>query len=302
MRTQRSTPPCVLSVDIEDWFHILDVPSTPPMSEWDSLPSRVEANFLRLLDLLSEAGVQSTCFFIGWIAKRYPHLIREAEARGHEIASHSFAHRLVYQMTPAEFYADALLSKDVLEQITGKEVLGYRCAGFSVTTKTPWFFDQLIAAGFRYDTSVFPARRAHGGLRKSITVPHLIWSQSKPLIEFPTTTATVLGKSVCLFGGGYLRLAPFYAIQRMARRVLKEGRPVIFYVHPREIDPLHPRLPMNAVRRFKSYVNLATTETKIKNLLRHFQFTTFRNLLPKGFYGPANYEHEETQTSHLTPA
>jgi polysaccharide deacetylase family protein (PEP-CTERM system associated) len=238
-----------------------------------------------MLDLLSEAGVHSTCFFIGWIAKKYPHLIREAHARGHEIASHSFAHRLVYEMTPTEFYEDALLSKNTLEQITGREILGYRCAGFSVTEKTPWFFDELIAAGFRYDTSVFPARRAHGGLRKGISVPHLIWSQSKPLIEFPTTTTTVLGKSLCVFGGGYLRLAPLCAIKRMTRSVLNEGRPVIFYIHPREIDPQQPRLAMNMVRRFKSYVNLAKTETKIRQLLTSFQFTTFRQLLPQGFYG-----------------
>lgn len=288
MRGEYTNPPCVLSVDIEDWFHILDVPSTPSISEWDKLPSRVEVNFLRLLDLLSEAGVHSTCFFIGWIARKYPYLIREAYARGHEIASHSFAHRLVYEMTPAEFYADALLSKDILEQITGSRILGYRCAGFSVTNKTPWFFDQLIAAGFRYDTSVFPIRRGHGGLRNGVTVPHLIWSHSKPLIEFPTTTATFLGKSLCVFGGGYLRLAPLCAIQRMTKRVLKEGRPVIFYIHPREIDPLQPRLAMNVVRRFKSYVNLATTEAKIKSLLRNFQFTTFRQLLPEGFYGSGN--------------
>src|SRR5882672_782469 len=155
----------IFSIDVEDWYHILDVPSAPAMSEWDGLPARVETNFLRMLDLLGETGSHATCFFIGHIAQRFPHLVREAKARGHEIASHSYAHQLVYTMTPAEFLEDASRSRKVLEDISGGSVQGFRASGFSVTEGTPWFFEKLVEAGYAYDSSTFPAARGHGGMK-----------------------------------------------------------------------------------------------------------------------------------------
>src|SRR5882724_4831986 len=134
------------------------------MSQWDSLPSRVEVNFRKLLDLFSEKNVKTTCFFLGWVAQKYPDLVREASSLGHEIASHGYSHTLVYKMSPEEFYRDSSRSKQILEDITGRAVEGYRAPGFSVTEKTPWFFEKLADAGYRYDASVFPTRRAHGGL------------------------------------------------------------------------------------------------------------------------------------------
>jgi polysaccharide deacetylase family protein (PEP-CTERM system associated) len=179
-------------------------------------------------------------------------------------------------MTPQDFYEDALTSKKIIEDIVGHPISGYRCPGFSVTRKTPWFFDKLIEAGYTYDSSVFPGPRGHGGLNDGHYAPYRLGSNSGGLVEFPITTTKVLGVPMCFFGGGYLRLFPSLLIKNMTLKVLREGRPVIFYIHPREIDPCHPRLPMSLGRKFKSYVNLETTEPKIRRLLAQFEVTTFR--------------------------
>jgi len=268
----------IFSVDVEDWFHILDDPSVPGIDQWAELPSRVERNFSKLLDLFSENNVQVTCFFLGWVAERFPHLVKEAARRGHEVASHGYGHRLVYELGRTEFYEDVRGARLLLEDIAGVEVVGYRAPGFSTTEETPWFFDVLTEAGYQYDSSVFPAQRGHGGMPHGRREPHRIGKQDA-LLEVPITVADVMGKPMCFFGGGYLRLFPYWLIRKMARRVLNEGRPVVFYVHPREIDPAHPRLPMGRIRRFKSYVNLETTEAKLRRIFQDFPVTTFKNVL-----------------------
>lgn len=270
--------PCVFTIDVEDWFHILDLPGAPKVDEWPRIPSRVEANFNRLLDLLDEYQVQATCFFLGWVAQQYPHLVKDAAARGHEIASHGYGHRLVYELSQDEFESDTVRTKSLLEDTTGGPVAGYRASGFSVTERTPWFFDVLLRAGHQYDASVFPAVRAHGGLRRANQHPHRIERDGQALWEFPATVVSVLGRRLCLFGGGYLRLAPFTLIRRYTRRVMANDRPVIFYIHPRDLDSGQPRLPMSLYRRFKSYVNLAGTETKIRGLLNEFSFVKLGDL------------------------
>jgi polysaccharide deacetylase family protein (PEP-CTERM system associated) len=273
-----SEPKCIFTIDVEDWFHILNLPSTPPLSEWDRLPSRVDRNFLGLLDLLSEYGAQATCFFLGWVAERFPHLVREASSRGHEIASHGYAHKLVFHMQRDEFREDALRARGILEQISGAPVLGYRAAGFSVIEGTSWFFRELECAGYAYDSSVFPATRGHGGFHSASRAPHRV-SGTERLVEFPVSVADTFGKPLCFFGGGYLRLFPTWLILKKSREVLCEHRPVVFYVHPREIDPGHPRLPMNLRRRFKSYVNLTQTEDKLRKILMAFPMMTFAEYL-----------------------
>ncbi len=270
---------CIFSVDVEDWFHILDLPSTPKISEWGSLPSHIEKNVKKLLDIFSEKNVHVTCFFLGWVAEKFPHLVKEASDRGHEIASHGYSHTLVYEMTEQEFSQDAVKSKDIIENITGQAVYGYRSAGFSATEDTIWFFDKLIEAGYRYDSSVFPGPRGHGGLKTDNYAPYLVTSNSGQIIEFPITVTKVFGKPLCFFGGGYLRLYPYFLIKKMTLKILKEDRPVNFYIHPREINPTHPRLTMNVKRRFKSYVNLRTTEKKVKKILDEFEVTTFKRFI-----------------------
>ena len=283
----------ILSVDVEDWFHILEAASAPDISQWDALPSCVERNFRKLLDLFSEKNVRVTCFFLGYFAERYPHLVKEALNRGHEIASHGYAHRLIYTMTPQAFLEDAGKSKEILEGITGQAVNGYRAPGFSVTTDTPWFFEKLVEAGYRYDSSVFPAPRQHGGLNTKRYSPHLV---AEKLMEFPITVADVLGKRFCFFGGGYLRLFPYPIVRQMCRKVLGENRPVVFYIHPREIDPDHPRLSLGLTRTFKSYVNLKTTEPKLRNILDEFQVTTFAEFIKENpsFFDQASSRRKPT--------
>jgi polysaccharide deacetylase family protein (PEP-CTERM system associated) len=273
------TTQSIFSIDVEDWFHILDLPSTPDLEAWGALPSRVERNFRGLLELLAERRARATCFFLGWVAERFPHLVREALAAGHEVAAHGYAHRLVYTMSPRDFREDASRARAILEGISGGPVRGYRATGFSVTEATPWFFDELAEAGYSYDSSVFPAPRQHGGLRTAPRAPFRKSVALGEIVEFPVSVTSVAGRPLYLFGGGYLRLFPYPLVRAMARRVLSENRPVIYYVHPREIDPQAPRLPMGAVRRFKSYVNVAGTAGKIRRVLEDFEVTTFAGWL-----------------------
>lgn len=268
---------CVFSVDVEDWFHILDVPAAPDIASWSTMPSRVEANFRQLLDLFSDEGRQVTCFFLGWIAERFPHLVREAVARGHEIASHGYAHQLVYKMTRSQFRADALRSRLLLEDISGTRVIGYRAPGFSSTEATPWFFDEVCSCGYLYDSSVFPARRGHGGNPNSPLGPYFVVPGR--LVELPASVAEIGPARICFFGGGYLRLFHYSIIRHMGRRQMANGAPLIFYIHPREIDVDHPRIPMPLGRRFKSYVNLRPTEMKIRRIMREFPVTTCSEFL-----------------------
>jgi len=276
-----SPVPSILSVDVEEWFHILDVAAAPPLEKWATLPSRVENNFRRLLDLFEEHQARASCFFLGWVGERFPHLVREATERGHEIASHGYAHKLVYQMTRDEFYTDAVLARKILEDVSGGPVVGYRSPGFSATQHTAWFLETVAEAGYSYDSSIFPAARGHGGMRGARREPYRVGGKAAGLIEFPLSVADLFGQPLYVFGGGYLRLFPYPLIRYMARRVLAEGRPVVYYIHPREIDPTHPRLPMNAARRFRSYVNLATTEGKLRRILRDFPTVTFNDYLAR---------------------
>jgi polysaccharide deacetylase family protein (PEP-CTERM system associated) len=228
-----------------------------------------------LLELLADGGGTATCFVVGYFGKRFPQLIREAVAAGHEIAAHGYFHRLIYEMSPTGFYQDALATRKLLEDVSGAAVRGFRAPAFSVTARTPWFFEKLVEAGYRYDSSVFPAPHQTGGLAGGALAPYTVPTAAGALAEFPITTVRVLGQPMCFFGGGYLRLFPYPVIRAMGRKAQSEGRPIIFYVHPREIDPDQPRLPMSRRRRFTCYVNLETTRPKIRHILRDFQVTSF---------------------------
>lgn len=273
---------CVFSVDVEEWFHILDVPSTPPIHQWDRQESRVEASFRRMLDVFAEKQVRTTLFFLGWVAERHPRLVREAAAQGHEIASHGYAHELVYKHDRLHFTEDVRRAKGIIEDAAGVKVRGYRAPGFSATRETPWFFEALAETGHAYDSSIWPGNRNHGGWPGALPVPHVVPTAKGDIVEFPISMDRVLGRDLYFFGGGYLRFFPYPVIRDRAKVVLKEGRPVVLYLHPREVDPGHPRLPMSAKRRFMSYVNLSTTEPKMRRLFDDLPMTTFGALLDAG--------------------
>lgn len=278
----------VFTVDVEDWFHILNIPAAPRYADWEALPSIVEKNTGRMLDIFDAHEARATFFFLGWIARRYPHIVKRVQARGHEIASHGYRHRLVYTMTREEFLADTIKTKSLIEDITGEAVNGYRAAGFSVIREVPWFFEALAEAGHRYDSSVFPAVRGHGGQVGGRREPHAVATVHGEIMEFPISVASVLGVPVCFFGGGYFRLFPYWMIRRYGRNILSHDRPVIFYLHPRELDQGAPRLSMSAYRRFKSYVNLGGVEAKLRRLLTDFEFVAFSELLMEYRHDKAN--------------
>jgi polysaccharide deacetylase family protein (PEP-CTERM system associated) len=257
----------MMTVDVEDWFHILDSPIAPTMEQWNSLPSRVEIGLERILQVLDDCRVSATMFWLGWMAERHKRLVRQCLSSGHEIASHGYGHVLPYKVGPTVFLDDILRAKHVLEDITGKPVVGFRAPGFGIIGQSRWAFDLIRAAGYRYDSSVFPAVRGHGGMPGEQRTPHLIKTLHGELAEFPTSVLSCAGASLSLFGGGYLRATPKPLLLWAAKRVLDRGQLLVLYIHPRELDPSHPRLPLPWDRRLKCYINIASTEGKLRRLL-----------------------------------
>jgi len=266
----------IMSIDVEEWFHILDLTTLPNFQEWNQLENRIEKNFTNMLEGFESDGIKATCFFLGWVAERYPHLVKRAAEAGHEIASHGYSHTLIYSQTQEQFREDITKAKKIIEDVSGQEVLGYRAPGFSITEKTPWALEELVRAGYKYDSSYFPGYRSFGGLSTSPLDPHQIKTPAGPIMEFPISAYPVFGKNICFFGGGYLRLFPYWLIKKMMKKVHRAGRPVNVYIHPREIDPTHPRIPMNPKRKFQTYVNLKTTKGKLDSLGDDFEFTNFK--------------------------
>ena len=264
------------SCELEDWFHILDSDRVPDIEEWSRLPLRAERGIDRLLELLDETNVKGTFFCLGWMAERMPHVVRRCQEAGHEIGSHGYGHVLAYRVGRRGFLDDIVRSKRILEDLTGEEVVGFRSPGFSVKEDNRWVFDVVAEAGYRYDASVFPAPHGHGGLRRANPGPHVVETESGPLVEIPMSTVPLLGRRMCLFGGGYLRLAPLWLIRWGVKHLHRAGQPLIVYIHPREVDPDHPRLPLPLKRRFKCYVNLRSTMAKLRWLCTHHEFTTMK--------------------------
>lgn len=269
----------IFSVDVEDWFHSFHFIAPPKIEQWDNLPSVVENGFYRIVELLIKYKTKATFFFLGWVAKKYPHLVKESQKNGFEIASHGFFHQEVYKMSSKEFYDDLVSSKKLLEDISGEEVLGYRAPSFTLTNDTDWFYPNLIRAGYRYDSSLFPAKRGIGGLLTNYFAPFEISYNGGKLLEFPITIAKVLKWQFCFFGGGYLRLFPYFVFSTMAKQVAKEHRPIIVYIHPRELHFLKVKQRMSIIGRFKNSVNLKSTPQKIEKILKRFVFTSFKDYI-----------------------
>jgi len=263
----------IITIDVEDWFHILDNPAVPPINKWDILESRIEKNVNILIDLLDRYGAKATFFWLGWVAERNKILVQRCKSEGHEIASHGYAHLLINETKKEDFKKDIVHSKKLLEDITGAPIHGFRASGFSITEDTPWAFDAIKEAGYGYDSSIFPTAHGHGGIPGSELVPYTIQTPYGPLIECPMSIVEIVNKRFSVFGGGYLRLAPLWLIKWGIRNLQKNNRPLIIYIHPREIDPSHPRLTLSPIRRFKCYVNLSTTMPKVEWLCQNLQFT-----------------------------
>lgn len=260
-----------LTVDVEDYFQVSALAPHIERHRWDAMPCRVERNVDRLLQLFDRHRAHATFFTLGWIAERYPRIVRSIAAAGHEIASHGYGHLRASEQTPEEFSADIRRAKQLLEDTAGVEVLGYRAPSFSIGHVNPWAFDCIAEAGYRYSSSVYPVRHDHYGMPDAPRFPYEV----RPgLLEIPLTTARLLGRNLPAGGGGYFRFFPYPVSQWAIRRVNRvDGRPAIFYFHPWEIDPDQPRIPGVSLKtRFRHYVNLHRTEARLSLLLTDFHW------------------------------
>lgn len=260
-----------MTIDVEDYFQVSALAPFVPRSEWDVRECRVEPNVERILAMLDEYGARATFFTLGWIAERFPQLVRRIVKEGHELASHGFAHKRASEQSPDAFFADIQLAKVVLEDTAGIEVVGYRAPSFSIGPANAWAFECIERAGYRYSSSVYPVRHDHYGTPEA---PRFTHDVREGLLEMPVTTMRLFGRNWPAGGGGYFRLMPYTMSRWLLRRVNRvDQQPVIFYFHPWEIDADQPRVPGIDVRtRFRHYLNLDRMEQRLRQLLFDFQW------------------------------
>jgi polysaccharide deacetylase family protein (PEP-CTERM system associated) len=262
-----------MTVDVEDYFHASALAAAAPSTQWTSLESRVEANTDRLLALFHEMGVTATFFVLGWVAGHCPGVVRRIAAGGHEVASHGYAHALIYDQTPQVFREDVRRAKGLLEDLVGVGVVGYRAPSFSITRRSMWAFDVLLEEGYRYDASVFPVHHDRYGVPDAPRHPYAVRRTAGVIIEIPPSTVRIAGVNLPIAGGGYFRLLPYmWTAWGIGRVNHLERRPVIFYVHPWEVDPRQPRLRASSVAVLRHYRHLEKTEPRLRRLLGEFRF------------------------------
>lgn len=261
----------ILTFDVEEWFHLLDNDSTKSEAQWNNYEERIHKNMDRVFQILDDTNTKATFFVIGWIAKKYPEIVKRI-AEKYEIGSHTYNHQLVWQQSPKEFADDIAQSKALLEDITGKPVKYFRAPGFSIRETESWAFEAIAKTGFEYDCSVFPAHHAHGGISSYGKVyPSIISHNGFSVKEFPISVVNVLNRNIIYSGGGYFRLFPYCLIKRWTEQ---SSDYVLSYIHPRDLDsgqPMIKDLPLS--RKFKSYVGLNGAESKLRKWLTDFKFT-----------------------------
>jgi polysaccharide deacetylase family protein (PEP-CTERM system associated) len=285
-----------LTIDVEDYFHVHAFADAIQPSDWDKFDCRVEKNVDNILELLDEGDaegnrVKATFFILGWIAERYPDLIKKIHRSGHEIASHGYGHRVIYSQSKQEFREDIKRSKQILEALTGEQVFGYRAPTYSITEKTLWALYILEEEGYCYDSSIFPIRHDNYGMPSCPRFP-FVWDLSRDqpeskdfsraefknlgqsgLVEFPISTVRFFSNNFPCSGGGYFRIFPYYFITMCLNCINREDRPFIFYLHPWELDPGIPQIKnISFLSKYRTYVNLSRTKTRFKKLLSEFKF------------------------------
>jgi polysaccharide deacetylase family protein (PEP-CTERM system associated) len=269
-----------LSIDVEDYFHVSAFRDQIRPGDWSTFESRVERNTDKTLAVLAASATKATFFVLGWVAERYPSVVRSIAAAGHEVACHGYSHQLIYQQQRAQFVDETVRAKALLEDQCGHAVIGYRAASFSITDSSRWALDVLAQCGFRYDSSLFPIRHDLYGSAVESDHPHALTTPSGAmLIEFPMTVAKVLGVRVPVSGGGYFRLYPYWLTRALLRARNHAGTPFVFYLHPWELDPEQPRIAAPWRSRFRHYNNLASCEAKLMRLIGDFEFTTMQQVL-----------------------
>lgn len=260
----------ILTFDIEEWFHILDNDSTKTYKQWDNYENRIYSNMDKIFNLLDKNKLKATFFIVGWIAQKYPEIVRKIDQQGFEIGSHTYMHQLMYEQSSKEVSEDLKKSIGVLENLTGKKVRSFRAPGFSITEKNKWVFEILAHHGITHDCSIFPAGRAHGGLPSfSKAIPSILSYKGVQIKEFPiNTTNTPFGPWI-FSGGGYFRLTPYKLIKHWTLN----SNYIMTYFHPRDFDPEQPMIDgLSKFRRFKSYVGLKKCIAKLEKWVMEFDF------------------------------
>jgi polysaccharide deacetylase family protein (PEP-CTERM system associated) len=269
------------TVDVEDYFQVSGFEKDIRREDWDRYDCRVVENTRRIMELLQRHDVRATFFVLGWIAERYPKLVREIHTAGHEIGSHGYWHRLIYQQTPAEFRDDLRRSRGVLEDAIGQRVVAYRAASFSITQQSLWALQIIVEEGFQVDSSVFPIHHDRYGIPGAEPRLHRLETPAGLLWEFPASVARFARLNVPISGGGYFRLFPLpWTVYCLGRINRSERQPFVFHVHPWELDPDQPRIPTRSrLSRWRHYVNLAKNHRKLDGLLRRFRFGPLREVV-----------------------
>lgn len=292
-RSSKSVAIHAMTIDVEDYFHVAALKDVVPVSRWDYQPQRVVQNTHKILSIFEEKGIKGTFFILGWVAERNPELVKAIASAGHEIASHGYSHQLIYSQSPAVFREETYKSKEILEGICQKPVIGYRAASYSITNKSLWALDILAELGFRWDSSIFPVYHDNYGIPDTPSVPYEIQTRNGgSLTEFPITSADLAGLSIPAAGGGYFRQFPYPLFKFLFKHASQQNTvPKIFYLHPWEIDPDQPRFNNASwFSRFRHYTNLAKCEGRLNQLIDDFEFGTLSESL-------AHYSHSDTFTN-----
>jgi len=269
-----------LTVDVEDYFHVAAFENNIKSSDWHKMPVRVERNTYRLLELFEQQQAQATFFLLGWVAERYPQLVRAIHAAGHEVASHGYNHTKATLQSRAEFATDIKDTKKLLEDIIGAEVYGYRAPSFSIDKTNEWAFSELKAAGYLYSSSTYPVKHDLYGTPDWPQQPYM---RPEGIWECPMPILNLAGKQLPVAGGGYFRLLPYWLSKRLINRyLLNSASPYMFYFHPWEIDPEQPRIKdASAKSKFRHYVNLGKMEAKLTTLLQDYQWNTVKQVFDR---------------------
>lgn len=264
-----------LTIDFEDWYHGIEIPS----ARWAEFEDRLVPATQRLLRILEASNARATFFVLGRAAERHPELVREIAQAGHEIGTHGWSHEFVYRQTPSEFREGVQRSVRLLESLSGQRVLGHRAPYFSITRESLWALEILADLGLRYDSSIFPVLNYRYGIADAPRWPHSIAAGPHTLIEFPISTWRFLGRNIPVAGGAYFRIFPYALTRASFRGINRQGHPVVFYLHPWELDPGHPRVPLPRRVALTHYANLGATEGRLRRLLADFPFAPMREVL-----------------------
>ena len=263
------------TVDFEDWYQGIEIDST----EWNSFKDRIEIEADLILNILAKNKIKATFFVLGYVAEHYPHLARTIQEQGHEIGTHGYSHAFIYQQSREPFATELRRSLQLLEDICGTKVKCHRAPFFSITENSLWVLDILMKEGITCDSSIFPVHNYRYGIPDAPRGPYYIQLNGKKLLEIPISTCAFCGKNIPMAGGAYFRIFPYWLTKRLIQRVNKQGYPVIFYIHPWELDSDHPRIRLPRRIAATHYYNLKSTEPKLEKLLKDFQFTTMEDAI-----------------------